>query len=162
LPETLTKIEAEAFAKCTALTVIEVSPVLKIIEERAFWGCLSLQEISLPASLKTVGKEVFKDCLNLQTVIFANSRLALKRGVFNGCDALETVVLPDGTFIFGYRSLRWGIPAQTHLVTHKELAAAEELMQKALETPDDAPEEEAATSPAEEIAPTEENTETEE
>ena len=106
--------------------------------------------------------KVFKDCLALQTVIFANSRLKLKMGVFNGCDALDTVVLPDGTFTFGKRSLKWGIPSGTRLVTHKELAAAGELMQKALETPieveeeADAPVEAEKTAQAEENAPTEE------
>ena len=135
LPETLVKIEAEAFAKCTSLEIIEASPVLKIIEERAFWGCLALKEISFPASLKVVGKEVFRDCIALQTVLFANSRIKLKSGVFSGCDTLETVVLPDGTHTFATRNLKWGVPSSARLLTHKELSAAEELLQKALQTP---------------------------
>ena len=135
MPKTLEKIEAEVFAKCTSLTIIELSPVLKRIEDRTFWGCLSLKEISLPPSLKNLDSEAFKDCLSLQTVLFANSRLRIKTGVFYGCDALETVVLPDGTFTFGKRNLKWGIPSGARLVTHKELAIAEKLMQEALNTP---------------------------
>ena len=102
-----------------------------------------------------VGREVFKDCLALQTVIFANSRIKLKRGVFNGCDTLQTVVLPNGTFTFAKRDLTWGIPSGTRLVTHKELAAASELMQKALETPIEEMEEPDSAKPDESV-PTEE------
>ena len=86
---------------------------------------------------------MFKDCLALQTVLFANSRVKLKMGVFNGCDTLEMVVLPDGTFTLGRRGLKWGIPSSTRLVTHKELATAEKLMQQALETPIEKEEKEA-------------------
>ena len=74
-----------------------------------------------------------------------------------------SVVLPDGTFTFAKRSLGWGIPSATRLVTHKELAAAEELMQKALETPIEVAEEEKEEKEEkEESAPTEETTGAEE
>ena len=45
---------------------------------------------------------------------------------------METVLLPDSTL---KRGRKWGISLGARLVTHKELATAEELMQKALATP---------------------------
>ena len=76
--------------------------------------------------------------------------------MFNGCDALETVILPDGTFTFGKRNLKWGIPSAAHLVTHKELITAEELLKKALETPLEASEEEETPTAIEENTPAKE------
>lgn len=67
LPAMTTRINANTFLGCTALTSIEY-PYAEItsINANAFDGCAALKSISLPASLKTIGSGAFNGCTALE------------------------------------------------------------------------------------------------
>ena len=54
MPDTLTEIGSHAFAKCTALTEIELNEGLSNIEDRVFEDCTALKRVFIPVSVELV------------------------------------------------------------------------------------------------------------
>lgn len=59
---TATKINREAFCKCTSITSVVLGEGIKSIGLSAFEGCTSLMSIVLPNSVKSIGWRAFCDC----------------------------------------------------------------------------------------------------
>lgn len=83
LPNSLTSIGAEAFARCTNLRDAKLGCALESIGEGAFRGCRHLERLDLPKSLTSIGNSAFSNT--------SLSRLAIPSSCVNiGGDALCT------------------------------------------------------------------------
>ena len=93
MPNTVTKIGAQAFYRCAALTTITLSTSLVEIDRSAFSGCSALTSISLPASIKTIGNIAFNGCTALTTVSIPSSvaKITFGNNVFQGATNLNAV-----------------------------------------------------------------------
>lgn len=79
----ITRIGANAFSGCTALTELTLPASVTSIGDSALYGCTALAELTLPAALTDIGARAFYNCGMLD-------RIAVS-GVASG----EKITLPD-------------------------------------------------------------------
>lgn len=65
MPESLTTISGYAFADCTSLSKVQLSPNVTVIKNYAFKGCTGLKSITIPDSVVKINSNAFADCANL-------------------------------------------------------------------------------------------------
>lgn len=92
IPDTVIKIEREAFCSCGNLEHVRLSPNLKKIGDKAFYGC-QIKKIDIPKGLTTIGDEAFGGCPKLRYVKFPDTLVELQG--FNECPKLEVVEVPS-------------------------------------------------------------------
>lgn len=68
IPNSVTKINASAFARCSSLTDVEIPNSVTEIEYSAFMWCSSMKSLVLPKSLVKIGGGAFEGCSKLETV----------------------------------------------------------------------------------------------
>ncbi|BFU20678.1 leucine rich repeat protein, BspA family protein [Entamoeba histolytica HM-1:IMSS-B] len=93
LPNSITRIESNAFYQCTLLTSIIFSTSLKVIESRAFMGCSHLKSISLPASIQFIGDEAFNNCYELTSIVVEGFP-CIGYHAFSHCNELQNIIIP--------------------------------------------------------------------
>ena len=94
LPDTVTRIGKNAFARCYSLTSIQLSSALRQIESDAFNGT-KLESVEIPEGVTRIGDRAFQST-NLQSIVIPDSVTELGKGVFMNCDHLASAKLPDG------------------------------------------------------------------
>ena len=70
IPNSVTKIEAGAFAGCFSLANITLGTGVTSIGDSAFLGCFGLTGITIPDSLTSIGESAFQGCNGLTSVYF--------------------------------------------------------------------------------------------
>ena len=94
LPESLTKIEDEAFIGWKGLATVSFPAKLKSIGSWAFEGCVNLKTVTLPEGIEIFEKyEVFKDCTALESINIPASLTNLGHKAFKGCTALKNITV---------------------------------------------------------------------
>ena len=87
----VTKIESEAFAKCTTLKSITISYGIESIGSYAFRDCKNLTSVSLPETLTEILTLAFLRCTNLSDINFPESLTKIGECAFSDCDQLSTI-----------------------------------------------------------------------
>ena len=82
IPDSVTKIDRDAFSGCSGLTSIVIPDSVTEIGSGAFQGCSNLTNISIPNSVTKISDDVFLDCQyftifipNETTIMFIHSCL---------------------------------------------------------------------------------------
>lgn len=122
LPDTVSKIGAEAFSGCPAETVNIPNGVSYIdkfafyrsglremvipegvteIAENAFCECYALERVVVPSSCKRIGEFAFKNCTKLSELVLNEGLEAISDCAFQGCSSLADVNIPDGVCEIG-------------------------------------------------------------
>lgn len=96
IPESVKKIEKNAFANCFNLKKIIFSQGLEEISDGAFYGCSNLEEVILPEGLTFIGEEAFKYCYRLNKIQFPESLVTIEKNAFECCSELCEIKLPEG------------------------------------------------------------------
>ena len=94
IEEGVTEIGANAFERCTGLTLLTLPAGLRIIGDRAFKGCSSLASVTFPAGLHTIGEEAFYECSSLASVTFGDGLQTIGDAAFENCTSLAYVTMP--------------------------------------------------------------------
>lgn len=102
IPDYVTTIGKEAFAKNDTLQSIELPEKLKTIEYNAFSDCTALKDITLPESVTKVGPGAFQGCTSLSTVEIGRKVESWGTGVFNDCTSLSQLILDDDNLYLSY------------------------------------------------------------
>ena len=68
IPNSVTAMYSYTFYECRNLQSVELSEAIQQIGDMSFYNCESLTEITLPASVKALGGAVFYDCSSLAKV----------------------------------------------------------------------------------------------
>lgn len=118
VPETVTRIEKNAFEFCTGLTEVNFNENLREIGDFAFYYCTGLTSLTLPQSLeklgfgafffcdkvtsvvlnenlKSVGNRAFSNMRSLVDVEINGSNIALAESMFSNCIKLKTLTCND-------------------------------------------------------------------
>ena len=93
LPDTLTTIEAGAFACCSNLTEIEFPESLTSIGNSAF-ASTGLKAVSIPETVTEFGKNIFYDCADLETAELPDNMTAIPEELFQSCHSLQNFNFP--------------------------------------------------------------------
>lgn len=71
LSDSISEINAYAFAKCTELKTFVNSLALKTVGDNAFAGCMMLESVTFYGNVTYIGSNAFQLCVNLNHVTFA-------------------------------------------------------------------------------------------
>lgn len=66
IPNTISRIAANAFLNCSELKSIVIPNSITSIGDKAFSGCTGLKSITLPESVCQVGSHIFENCKNIK------------------------------------------------------------------------------------------------
>lgn len=94
----VTRIEENAFCKCTHLTEVTVPSNVTEIGEYAFYGCIDLTTISLPDDITKITPRMFEGCENLEEINVSktNPLYTSKNGVLFSKDTKTLITCPEG------------------------------------------------------------------
>lgn len=124
LPETLTRIEGQAFYGCYSLESINIPDGVNYIGRSAFCVCSSLKSIRIPSgvtyidewtfgncealesvelcgAITSVGAYSFYSCRKLESITFNEGLVSIGELAFGGCETLKEVSLPEGLVSIG-------------------------------------------------------------
>lgn len=113
-PDSLKKIENNAFFRCTDLTNIQFGNGLEYIGKIAFASCRGLEEIVLPDSLRVIESQAFMDCSKLKNVVFNEGLQVIERSAFYICKNLNEFVLPKSLRVVGNEALQYAKKVTIH------------------------------------------------
>jgi len=99
LPENVTEIEGSAFADCKSLEQVNIPNTVKRINYEAFHCCSSLKTITIPEGVTEIGRRAFADCKSLEQVNIPNTVKQIGDGAFYRCESLKTITIPEGVTI---------------------------------------------------------------
>lgn len=92
----VTIIEFSAFKNCSSLSAIEIPSTVSVIQGSVFQNCTSLETITLPPSISSISDELFSGCKSLRKVSYSSNVTAIGSCSFNGCSRLvEIDILPS-------------------------------------------------------------------
>ena len=113
-PDSLKKIEEEAFSQCVDLTDIQFGNRLECIEKNAFSSCRRLEEIVLPDSLRVIESMAFADCSKLKNIVFNEGLQVIEQSAFYICKNLNEFVLPKSLRVVGDEALQYARKVTIH------------------------------------------------
>lgn len=95
VPQTCTKVDADAFNGCSLLTSVALPEGMVSLGSAAFKGCTSLTQLSLGNSLTYISGDCFNGCSNLKNLILPQSLVTVAdNNVFANMTSLESLILP--------------------------------------------------------------------
>lgn len=106
-PDSLKKIENNAFFRCTDLTDIQFGNGLEYIGKIAFASCRGLEKIVLPDSLRVIESQAFMDCSKLKNVVFNEGLQVIEWSAFYICKNLNEFMLPKSLRVVGNEALQY-------------------------------------------------------
>ena len=108
IPDTVTKIDAAAFAFCEKITDVKLSSALTSIGDEVFKGCSSLEKIEMPDSVTYIGKGTFTDCKKLKDINLSKNLTKMGYAVFTNCVSIEEIEIPKSLqsidYLYSYTS----------------------------------------------------------
>ena len=69
IPNSVTKIDSEAFRNCDGLTSVTIPNSVTTIGEYAFYDCTGLTSVTIPNSVTMIGNGVFSSCSRLTSIV---------------------------------------------------------------------------------------------
>jgi hypothetical protein len=104
MSDSVVEIGWAAFARCTNLTSIVLSPSLTVIETNLFNYCKSLVRITIPEGVTNVKRLAFYQCESLTEIDLPNTVSLIGANAFQFCGALKKIELPQGLRRIGGRA----------------------------------------------------------
>lgn len=103
IPDSVVSMGREAFAQCSNLVSVRLSPSMRVISGGAFSGCSKLENVVIPPSVDTMISRAFRYTgirsitlpPNMVFRSYADGTPIPSPEVFESCSKLETVVLPE-------------------------------------------------------------------
>ena len=124
LPDSVRRIDAEAFLDCSNLVKARLSRSLADLGARAFRGCNRLAEVRLghAAALTTIADSTFRDCSALRRVELPPGLTDVEQHAFDGCRELRHVDFPAGLRHVGKCAFRLCVQLD-HMVLHPAIVS---------------------------------------
>lgn len=95
LPDTLEYLGKAAFNKCTALKTIKIPSGIGAIEGMTFYECESLDNVVIPSTVSIIGNEAFEYCSSLKNITISNGVRFIYGSAFRGCPSLTDITIPE-------------------------------------------------------------------
>ena len=95
IPNSVTKIEPNAFRDCAGLTSVTIPDGVTSIGGFAFNGCTGLASVTIPSGVTEIEDGVFGNCTGLTNVTIPDSDTSIGGWAFEGCTGLTSVTIPD-------------------------------------------------------------------
>ncbi len=100
IPDSVTSIGEEAFAKCVCLESITIPNSVTSIGIAAFATCLNLTSITIPNSVTEIGERAFAECRDLTSITIPDSVTEIGVSAF-ACSGIKSITIPDSVTSIG-------------------------------------------------------------
>ena len=101
IPNSVTRIEDDAFGGCGGLTNVTIPDHVTNIGDFAFNGCYSLTKVTIPNSVTNIGDNAFHYCIHLTSVTIPNSVTSIGSFAISFCSDLTNVTIPNSVTSIG-------------------------------------------------------------
>ncbi len=101
IPDSVSRISANAFHSASALEKITIPPSVSEIDSGAFAYCEALKEINLPDGITVINDELFNGCVSLGKLCIPQEAEKIGKSAFMNCSSLESISIPDNTVTIG-------------------------------------------------------------
>jgi len=91
IPQTVQKIESNAFIYCNKLTGIAIPESVSEFGEGIFSYCTNLEFANIPVSSKVIPQNTFYYCKKLKSITIPSSISTIKHYAFAGCNGLTSI-----------------------------------------------------------------------
>ena len=91
IPDSVKKIDAEAFLNCKLIRSLTLPSGLEYIGENAFYNCGAISEINITSSVKYIGKNAFRESGVTKVHFEDGFKIETLEGTFAHCKSLKTV-----------------------------------------------------------------------
>ena len=95
IPNTVTNIGSEAFARCAKLTSVTIPGSVTSIGDSAFADCTSLTSVAIPEGVTNIGDDAFENCIGLTKVTIPDGVTSIGYYAFSFCTSLTNVTIPN-------------------------------------------------------------------
>jgi len=102
IPNSVTTLGLAAFEECTKLAGVTIPTSITDISEQAFESCSGLTSVTIPASVTSIGQLAFHSCTSLASATFLGDAPTMAPGVFRQTASGFTVTYYDGATGFGW------------------------------------------------------------
>ena len=111
IPAATKVVGGGAFSGCTSVTSVTTHQNNALewtgrIDGSAFARCAALTSVEIAGSIKSIGAYAFEECTKLSTVTLHEGITTLGNGLFNGCSALTALTIPEGVTSLGSYMIR--------------------------------------------------------
>lgn len=93
IPNTVEKLEQDAFSECRQLSSVTLNNNLKVIEGSSFFRCSNLISMTIPNGVERIGSNAFGECHNLTTVSIPESVISIVGDAFTSCGKLTSILV---------------------------------------------------------------------
>ena len=96
IPDSVKRIESGAFYNCKGLPSVTVGKGVTSIENGAFYGCTGLTTVTLYSGIESIGPGAFFGCTSLTSINLPESIKTIGDSAFQNCTALPSIAIPNG------------------------------------------------------------------
>lgn len=94
IPDSVTKMGSYVFYRCSNLKSVTIGSGLEKILSSAFTGCSSLTTVSMGNNIKEIVTYAFQECSSLTSIVIPNSVTKIGMSAFSQC-GLTSIVIPN-------------------------------------------------------------------
>ncbi len=106
IPESITKIDSQAFRGASCLTSVTIPDSVTSIGVSAFLDCSNLAEVVIPESVTRIEDFAFKNCSSLKEIVIPEGVTIIGDSTFYNCSSLTSIVIPEGVTSIGSEAFR--------------------------------------------------------
>lgn len=107
IPESVKEIGIGAFMGCGGLTDVTISEGVAEIGKSAFFGCGGLARVTIPGSVKRIDTNTFYDCDGLTDVTIFEGVTEIGESAFSSCSKLTQIEIPGSVKSIGNYAFAW-------------------------------------------------------
>ena len=95
IPEGVTELGTDIFKECKNLESISFPTTVTEIPERIVYLCDNLKHVEIKGQITSIGSSAFQQCISLESLVIPESLKTVGTGAFSGCTNLQTLKLPS-------------------------------------------------------------------
>ena len=99
IPDGVTSIGSEAFAKYQYLTSVTIPDSVETIGWGSFSGCDNLTKVTLGNGVTNIRTGAFSSCSSLKNIAIPDNIVSIEQGAFSGCDNLGYNKYDNGLYL---------------------------------------------------------------
>ena len=94
IPQSVTKIQGNAFFKCENLREVVIPDGVTSMGQQIFWGCKSLEKVNLPTGISEIPLRCFQGCTSLKTIAIPDNITTIGSHAFYN-SGIEQLTIPE-------------------------------------------------------------------